>query len=335
MNESNLQRIDEFLGKFEMALGRSSRQSKEILAEVCADLHAHVKRHRADGCTEDEAVGRALDQLGNPYELAHHVRWEVPPFGGDLLTTVRYIAACSLALWLVMLLWFFRAGSYGGFGSLVVVGTLLLHLPVILLLWPQVVWRINLLFGLVPAGLAFVMGIWLAVGGVQSNQTLETLHASQNIDALQNEEGELSPQQLIEALEAPLADAGLTSVSTVLIFSAAAFATVVLLIAMQQRAQRRIALVVALLLFAVVEVPFQVEEAFFRRDRELARAHMDTRQETKPTTEDVTSTRQTLINSSARFQRAGEHFSLFWPRTLCSGFSIHFSSKDGRVSLQD
>jgi hypothetical protein len=321
MNESNLQRIDEFLGKFEMALGRSSRQSKEILAEVCADLHAHVKRHRADGCTEDEAVGRALDQLGNPYELAHHVRWEVPPFVGDLLTTVRYIAACSLALWLVMLLWFFRAGSYGGFGSLVVVGTLLLHLPVILLLWPQVVWRINLLFGLVPAGLAFVMGIWLAVGGVQSNQTLETLHASQNIDALQNEEGELSPQQLIEALEAPLADAGLTSVSTVLIFSAAAFATVVLLIAM--------------LLFAVVEVPFQVEEAFFRRDRELARAHMDTRQETKPTTEDVTAIRQKLINSSARFQHSGEHFSLFWNRPLCSGFSIQFSSQDGRVSVQD
>jgi len=237
MNESNLQRIDEFLGKFEVALGRPSRQSKEILAEVCADLHAHVKRHLTEGCSEDEAVGRAIDQMGNPYELAHHIRWEVPRSSSDLLTAVRYMAACSLALWLVTLLWYLRAGSYGGFGSLIVVGISLLHLPVILLLWPHVVWRKNRLFGLVPAGLAFVLGMWLAVGGVQSNQTLETPHASQNIDALQNEEGELSPQQLIEALEAPLADAGLTSVSTVLIFSAAAFATVVLLIAMQQRAQ--------------------------------------------------------------------------------------------------
>ena len=136
MNESNLERIDEFLGAVETALGRAGRQSKEILAEVRGDLHAHVNRLRSDGFTEDEAVGRALDQMGNPYELAHHVRWEVPPFGGELLTYVRYIAACCIGFWLIMLLWYFRAGTYGASGSLVVVGVLLLHLPVIVLLWP-------------------------------------------------------------------------------------------------------------------------------------------------------------------------------------------------------
>lgn len=331
MNESNLQRIDEFLGTVETALGRAGRQSKEILAEVRADLHAHVNRHRADGCTEDEAVGRALDQMGNPYELAHHVRWEVPPFGGELLTTVRYLAACGVGLWLIVLLWHFRAAAYGASGPLVVVGVLMLHLPVILLLWPQVVWRSNWLFGLIPAGLAFVLALWLGAGGVRS-------HRMMDIRMTQIEEGVLAPQLPIEGLGPLLADSGGTSVSTVLIFAAAAFATIVLLFAMQQRAQRRIALVAALLAFAVIELPFQVEEAFFRRDRELARAHMDTsfkRQEANPTTEDVAWNEQRLSNNSSGVRFAGEHFSLFWNRPLCSGFSIQYSSEDGRVRVQD
>ena len=331
MNESNLERIDEFLGAVETALGRAGRQSKEILAEVRADLHAHVKRHRADGCTEDEAVGRALDQMGNPYELAHHVRWEVPPFGGELLTCVRYIAACCIGLWLIMLLWHFRAGAYGASGSLVVVGVLLLHLPVIVLLWPRVVWRSNRLFGLVPAGLAFVFALWLNAGGVQSHQTID-------IGSLLIEEGVLAPKQPSEGPGPALADSGRTSVSAVLIFTAAAFATLVLLFAMQQRAQRRIVLVVGLLAFAVIEVPFQVEEAFFRGDRELVRAYLDTsfeRHGAYPTTEDATSNGPRLSNNRSGVRLAGEHFSLFWSRPLCSGFSIQYLSEDERVRVQD
>jgi len=89
-----------------------------------------------------------------------------------------------------------------------------------------------------------------------------------------------------------------------------------------------------MLLFAVVEVPFQVEEAFFRRDLELARAEMDKLKDTNPKNEDVASINQKLRNRFAGFWREGERFSLSWKRPLSPGHDIWFASGRG-VSVQD
>jgi hypothetical protein len=139
MNDTSQDRINDFLRTLVKALGDAGGQSQEIVEEVRADLNAHVERYLTEGHSESVAVEHALGEMGNPYELAHHVRREIPPFGGEVLTSVRYVAAIGVTLWSLFLLWYFRAGSYGFSGFTVIVGVLLLHLPLILLLWPRIV----------------------------------------------------------------------------------------------------------------------------------------------------------------------------------------------------
>ena len=172
MTDANHERVNDFLRSLEKALGGPGRRSEGILGEVRADLEAHVKRYQAEGQSEDEAVEHALDEMGNPYELAHHVRQEIPPFEGEVLTTIRYVAACGVNLWTLLMLWHFRAGSYGHSGPLVSGAVMLLHLPVILLIWPRIVWRKNWLFGLIPAGLALLLFIFMNSAGVKNEELM-------------------------------------------------------------------------------------------------------------------------------------------------------------------
>lgn len=327
MNERNQERINDFLFTLERALGHPGEQSGGLLEEVRADFDEHVKHFQAAGHSEDEAVEQALAEMGNPYELAHHVRHEVPPFGGKVVTGIRYVAAFGVLVWTLLLMWLFRGGTYGVSGLAVLAGVLLFHLPVILLLWPRIVWRRNWLFGLIPAGLAFLAAIVLAAGGRES---------SEQILMPRTEEEAADFRQQLEAQEA--AASGNLQVSGILVFSTAGILTIVLLIAIQQSSQRRTVLLVTGLTIALFEIPFQLEELVFRQDREKVRAYFKAELEESgayPTEENFKTHGPRIRGEHARVSIAQQDFSLFWNRPLRPGHAILYSSEDNRVRIQD
>ena len=167
MTDVNREKVERYLQSLEEALGRSNAQSVGILGEVRGDLESHVERFEAEGLPEDEAVERALEEMGNPFELAHHMLREVPPFGGMAVSVIRYLIASGVILWTLLMLWMFRSGTYGFNPILSIV--VLLYLPAILLLWPRVVWRRNWLFGLIPAGVALVIVLATSVLGTSAS----------------------------------------------------------------------------------------------------------------------------------------------------------------------
>lgn len=322
MNETNQQRIDDFLSSLETALGRRGAQSKAILHEVKTDLNDHVERFAAGGRAGDEAVTKALEEMGNPYELAHHMRRETPPFNGNLARGIRYAAAGAVTVWLLWLMWLSRGGTYGLSGFAVLVGVLLLHLPVILLLWPRIVWRRNWLFGLIPAGLAFLAALVFAAGSVESPPVILTLTENGVAESPQ-------PGDLVAANHDP-------GTARILVFGAAGVPVIVLLIAIQRRVQRRIVLLAAGLALLLFEGSFQVEELLFRQDREQVRAYLQSSLKESgayPTIEDL-KTNGPKIRGRSRVSAADETFSLFWSRPLCPGHAIHYTSVDDRIRVQ-
>lgn len=327
MREASHEKVEGFLQDLEQALGRSAGQARRVVDEVRADLEAHVERLRHDGVEEDEAVRRALDDLGNPYELAHRMRREIPPFGGPVLTTLRTLAAAGVVLWMLLLLWTFRAWEYGFRPSAtgLVVG---FHLPVALLLWPRIVWRRNWMFASGIAALAAVVAIGLALGGVRSTSVNETL-------LVMNEGGGLaapSPVEVAVAEEEPsrwpwyLVGAGLSGL------------TLLLLASMQRRVQQRIAILALVASVAAVEVPFQVEELIFRGEVERFRSYLETaaaRTGSLPTSEQIAEEGPRSSSPHAWVRGTVEDWSLFWARPLSPGASLIYSSADGAVVAQD
>ncbi|BCX47979.1 hypothetical protein HAHE_18870 [Haloferula helveola] len=321
MNETSHQRIDGFLSRLEGALTGPASRSRDIVNEVKADLDDHIERFRANGLSEDEAVDRALEEMGNPYELAHQVGREVPPFGGEWLTVIRYLAAGGLAIWLLVLMWTFRAWSYGTDGVRAVFCVVCLHAPVILLLWPRIIWRRNWLFGVIPAGAAFLAALVLGAGG--------TTHSSEPVPL---------PQPGDPAVElASTPESGLP-LAGIILFTTAAILTAVLLLAIQQRVQRRRVFLLLVGGILLVEIPFEIEEFLFRKDRELVREHIAgvvDRTGSFPNTDELRNDGPELHAKGVSVYSTEDDFSLFWNRPLSSGFAICFSAKDNRVWIQD
>ncbi len=329
MNESNHERINDYLRTLEKALGGPREQSREIVGEVRADLNAHIESHLGDGHSDDEAVEHALEEMGNAYELANLVRREIPPFGGRLLTLIRYVAASGVMLWMLLMLWYLRAGTYGASGLTATGLVLLLHLPIILLLWPRIVWRMNWLFGLIPAGLGLGFAIFLAFGSTTSTQTIYIPQTDEEVAAM---------NQQIEAQAPALSDSELPSFSAVLVLIAEGFVVLILLIAMQQRSQRRMIILCSLIAVVLVEVPYQIEEAIFRQDRKRAVDYLDAafkKSGTYPSAEVFVASGPRLRSKAPWLVVENENFYFYWSRPLSPGFSICSSSKDGRIWVQD
>lgn len=326
MNDNSQDRINDFLSEFRQALGQPGGRREDTIAEVRADLEAHIEHHRSAGKSQTDAVDLALTQMGDPLELARQVRREASPFDGPVLTGTRFAAAGALILWLLAMLWFIRAGTYGLDGFTATLGITLLHLPLILLVWPRIVWRKNWLFGLIPAGIAFGIALFLAVGGTESRVEFsipiptageEAVDQAQ-MDAIQNAVG------VEEPLPSPAAKA---------LFAVAGGITVFLLVAMQRRTQRRTALVAMVFGMALVEVPFQIEELLFRREIQKAR---DQVQASEP------SPGVTVPLQPGDKPRRGDlkildgRFILTWSqRPLSPSNAIIFDSVDDRIRVQD
>jgi hypothetical protein len=320
MTESNHDRIDKFLLTLEKALGNPRKQAKGVVEEVSADLHAHVSRHISEGRSEDEAVEKALGEMGNPYELAHQVSQEIPPFGGTAVTVFRYVAASGIIVWLLMLMWLFRAWSYSFSGLAVVVSTTFLHLPVILLLWPRIIWRKNWLFGLIPAGMAFVLVLFLSFGGQESSVEL------------------VNTPQPGEEFVPPAAKAEPLFPIYYLIFAAAAVVVLCLYLSIQQKFQRRIVLLALVLPIALIEAAFQLEEHVFRQDRDRTLEYFEStfrKTESYPTEEEFQSDGPNLRAAYWIVRYSDDDFSLFWSRPLSSGFSLAFSPNKDEIWVQD
>ena len=323
MKNNNHEQVNDFLGKLEEALKDSASQREEILDEVRGDLDQHIKRLQEEGYSEDEAVAAALAEMGNPYELAHDMRREIPPFGGPVVTTIRYIAASGLMLWLALLAWGIRAWTYGAEGTAVLLGVLLFHLPIVLFLWPRIVWRRNWLFGLIPAGLAFLVVAFLNVAGIRAEQQFTLPETEKDAAALQLENQETAERFVTYGI--------LLLITLVVI-------TAILLLAMQQRSQRRRVVLALLVVLALVEVPYQVEEMVFRQDRNQVRAYLEAnRKETGawPTDDEIENRGPRMRGKNPHVSTTPDDYWIYWSRPLNSGFALHYSSQDNRVRVQD
>ena len=320
MNSANQETLDNYLEDLKRALSRQSAQSEGIVAEVRADLESHVERLQSEGSTEEEAVAGAIDEIGNPYEIAHQILEEIPPFGGDVISGIRYVAACGVILWVVFLLWTLRAGVYGFSPKLYAI-IMLLHLPAVLLLWPRIVWRKNWLFGLIPAAIALMVVLSGAFGGVESSQS-----STIPMDA----GGEI--------LAAEPSDTGISGIQLALISTLLLAIGFALLMAIQRRSQRRFALVALMLVLGGIEAVFQVEEWIFRKDRERLVNYLETAFRADgayPANEVVESQLLGLKCDHLRLSSQGEEFHIFWSRPLSSGHSIVYSSGKGGIRIQD
>lgn len=321
--------IEEYVAALETALGRPNAQSRDIVDEVRADLNVRVEQLQSDGLPHPDAVQQALGDLGNPYELAHGMKQEIPPFSGDLIRGIRYAAAGGLTLWLVVLLWLLRGWSYGVSGLTVTLAILFMHLPVILLLWPRIVWRRNWLFGLIPAGIAFAVALVLNLGGVESSQEISGVlpQTEEEVAALNRQ----LEQQAAAGMDSPRP-------FPIAILSTAGIVTFILLMAVQRKVQRRVVVLAALLLVALVEIPFQVEEMLFRRDVEKIHTYLEAGRSPDgayPAADEFDAHGPELTSRNPGLSVTGQQFSLFWTRPLSSGFAIRYSSDDGRISIQD
>ena len=125
-----------------------------------------------------------------------------------------------------------------------------------------------------------------------------------------------------------------------LIFAGLGVVAIILLVAMQQRYQRRVVVLAMLLAVVCVEVPYQVEELLFRHDRNRVRDYVELslcENGAYPTEEVFKANGPKLISRNANidFNEGQEGYTIFWSRPLCSGYSINCSSEDDQVWIQD
>ena len=325
MNNTNREKIDEYLASLEEALGRPGAQSAGILDEVRGDLETHVDRSVEKGLSEDEGVALAISEMGNPYELAHQMLREIPPFGGGVTTVVRYAAASAVILWTLALLWLMRPGVYGVHPILYVI-VVMLHLPAILLIWPRIVWRKNYLFGLIPAGIALVVAMAFSFSGTRDTSIEIPLPPA----------GETLPAAQLPAIPLPEHQPEETRgiwVAVVLVLIG-----VILLMAMQRRSQRRAVIVAMLVGIGSIEAAFQGEEWIFRQDQENVRQFLEAsfrENGSYPTEEAVRDAGPEVRSDHLMLRPNGDAFTMFWRRPLSRGHAIVYSSGDGKIRIQD
>jgi hypothetical protein len=322
-SNSILKRTEEFFDRLEAALGRPSPQNRDVVAEVRADFHAQVDALQEGGMAEDEAVEQVLAEFGEPEALAAGMKRVLPPLSSGPLAVIRYVLAGGAILWTLALMWTFRAWDYGLSPGLFF--ALLFHLPVILVLWPKLIWRKNWLFGVVPAAVLVGAAIVLNVAGT-SQTSMEIVVA---------EDGSLAPSPDVELAEV---DDGVRWQLMVLI-GALGVAVVILFGMMQQRRQRLVVLVAVLVPLLIVEGAFQWEESVFRAHVERVKRLMADPERKLPARGTF---REMGITASdrdggghVRLSEDGRDFGMFWSRPLSPSASLHYSSQDGRYSAND
>lgn len=322
MNSSSiLNRTEEFFDRLERALGRPSPQNRDVVAEVRADFLAQVEALQRGGVSEGDAVDQVLGQMGEPDALAAEMKVAMPPLSSGPVAVIRYILAGGLVLWTLLLMWTFRAWDYGLSGGMFL--ALGLHLPVIMLLWPRIIWRKNWLFGAVPAAVLVLVAIGL--------NTVGTSHT----EVLMVEDGVLVAPP---GSELPDVGDGLRWQLLVLL-GALALAFGVLFGMIQQARQRLVVLVAVLLPVLAVEGAFQWEERVFRQQRErlerLVAEQGASMPQRGPIKELGVGDPERANGGTYALSENGKDFTMWWPRPLSSSSSICYGSEDGRIWVND
>lgn len=259
------QRVREYFASLEKALGGPHEQSDAVQAELRADLEAQVRDAVAAGADRDLAWNQALDAMGEAEALARSMRGALPPaMPRTWVRNLRMIGSGLVAFWALWLLFEYRSTDYGiePLMTLVLLGV---HLPLVLLLWPGLVWRWNPLF---YTGSSLAFAFVLVLLEVWSRNTTITYEggsalvevagqASQTVGAASPAVPSWELRDLV-----PLAFAGLIVLTFWMI---------------QRRRQRWLAIAWTVALLAPIEAVHRVEESLFRAEARHAAAWVEAR----------------------------------------------------------
>jgi len=305
-------RVLDYLDALERALQLAPQQARRIVDEVRADLVDQIRRRVEQGRSEPEAVDAALDDLGPPAELARRIRDEAAPEGDAVLRAARYALGLALVGFAGWVLWHGRAWTYG-FSPIRALGIAACCLPILLMVWPGVIWRRNWMFSAIPTGVVLAIVAVLAGGGRSATATIDPA---------------VPPS-------APLPASAVGGYVALALLSAV---TVFLLVMMQRPRQRVIAIAVGVLLVVAVELPYALEEQRYAARLDDAKAILnDYRSEhgRLPTVEAASATPMAELGFTYTLLEGGEHYSLLWDRPLNPGYALGYSSDQDRMWVND
>lgn len=243
MSNSISELVQNYFDELESALKLSSTQTRDLVDEIRSNAIDKIADLCRAGVAEAEAVSQTLDDLGSPSQLAESIRHESPPFHSPLATTLRgvgAVAAVGIALYCGLA---FRASFYGPSWTFYL-GLVGVFLPLVLLLWPKVIWRVNWLFSFIPVAVVFAAIMLAASLGTNYSENLTTQPALAS-----NKTTDLSTTNTWIQLSILLCLAMLTGY---------------LLLMVQQVHQRKIICGLTLVAVAIIETPFLIEECMVR-----------------------------------------------------------------------
>ena len=301
-------RILGYLDALRTSLDLPAEQSQPVVDEVSADLMGHVQRHIEAGATEEDAVAAAITELGPPHQLGAQMKSAIPPLPAAGIRNLRKTAAIMLGLAMLWFLWNIRAWDYG-FSWGRVVAFLSVTLPIILVVWPDIVWRQDWMFRFFPTALVLVGCFLMMTVGVST----EYVNG--------------------EATTEPLISLNVARIGICVAFASLSF----YLLWMVQRRQQRIAAVsLVLIVVAAIEIPFLVEESYWTQRLNVVQQSLE---EAKAADgaypSDVSFLNGKHIGFLYRPTRRGEQYTLIWDRVLNGHFALGFSSEGNRVWVLD
>ncbi|PQO32282.1 hypothetical protein DTL21_18840 [Bremerella cremea] len=317
MAELASKQVQDYLDALRTALKLTPQQSSDIVEEVRDDLFDHVRRLVNRGRDEPTAVAEALADLGPAEELACRIRTEVPPWNGALLQTLRCLLTAALVLLVMWIAWQTRANAFG-FSWIRAFGLMATVLPIILIVWPGIVWRKNWMFSAVPAGCVLAMVILVLTLGMPNHSTqIIDPEAPRNVPAMDNQNTLTIVAYLPLVLFAGL--------------------SLYLLVMMQRWHQQWIVISFGLLLLVAIEVPYAWEEREYSQRLEAMKTYLAATHQQQG----IYPTEQQLIDhpNTNRFRYRvasdGNSYSLFWRRPLSHGYELAYSTDRDAIWIVD
>lgn len=234
-------RFDQFLLELRRHLKLSPDQSQDVIDELANHAREQLETALAEGLTWEEATARVTAQFASPAHLGREISEAIPPAPSTWGYRLRLMAALLVSGYLFWVIWVFRSYSIGFNG--VTFYWCAWFLPLIWALWPGLIWQRNRTATWI-LGIALAVGLVAMGGGVSSEIQGSPDHPAASLP---------SPH--------PLAVAGLWSL-VFAGFSVSGF--------LARRSQQFWAVAIPVALsFILVELPYQWEEAGFRK-QELA-----------------------------------------------------------------
>lgn len=162
MSLSSQSTLDAYFNDLREALGSAHAPA---VNEIRADAEGRIESAVRAGTTRAAATAAVLEDLGNPFELAHHIGETRAPMGGRILTWTKAVLFTVAVVWTGLLCFGIRSMSIGFDGTVMLLICAGFHAPFLLLLAPKLVWRRNWLFvPIVTVAVATVLLLLPAMG---------------------------------------------------------------------------------------------------------------------------------------------------------------------------